>query len=101
MNNIDDLNCKNNLDNQKNEDNNYEKPNLENKIKLLETIKSKIEKLSKEHHIEIYKIIKKSDIIKFNECNGKTHINLSYLEDKYVDEINIYLQQLDMANNIV
>jgi tRNA (Thr-GGU) A37 N-methylase len=63
-------------------------------LRLLEKIKNAIENLEKKEHIELLKIFKKSQKIALNEYQGKTSINLSYLEKKFVDEIIIYLQSI-------
>jgi len=60
-----------------------------------EKIKTKIEELDKQKHIEIYKIFKKHNI-SLNENKSGTFINLSSINDKSVyDEVNKYLEHID------
>ena len=70
----------------------------------LEFIKSKIENMSKKHHIEILKILKTNSSIKINENKSGIFINLSFLPNETVDELYKYIdyisKQEDSLNNI-
>jgi hypothetical protein len=70
----------------------------------LEFIKSKIENMSKKHHIEILKILKTNSAIKINENKSGIFINLSFLPNETIDELYKYIdyisKQEDSLNNI-
>jgi len=70
----------------------------------LEFIKSKIENMSKKHHIEILKILKTKSSIKINENKSGIFINLSFLPNEIIDELYKYIdyisKQEDSLNNI-
>ena len=75
-----------------------------NSVINLEFIKSKIENMSKKHHIEILKILKTKSSIKINENKSGIFINLSFLPNETVDELYKYIdyiaKQEDSLNNI-
>jgi hypothetical protein len=58
---------------------------------LLDALRVKIESLEKHHHIEILKIIKKNAGIKLNENKNGIYINLSFVPQETVNEIQKYL----------
>jgi hypothetical protein len=60
----------------------------------LEQMKAKIEGMSKTHHIEILKILKKNSGIKLNENKSGVFINLSFLPNSVLDEIKEYLNYI-------
>lgn len=60
----------------------------------LEQMKAKIESMSKTHHIEILKILKKNSAIKLNENKSGVFINLSFLSNSVLDEIKEYLNYI-------
>ncbi len=70
----------------------------------LEFIKSKIENMSKKHHIEILKILKTNSAIKINENKSGIFINLSFLPNETIDQLYKYIdyisKQEDSLNNI-
>jgi len=70
----------------------------------LEIIKSKIENMSKKHHIEILKILKTNTSIKINENKSGIFINLSFLPNETINELYKYIdyisKQEDSLNNI-
>jgi hypothetical protein len=70
----------------------------------LEIIKSKIENMSKKHHIEILKILKTNSLIKINENKSGIYINLSFLPNETINELYKYIdyisKQEDSLNNI-
>ena len=60
-------------------------------IPKLESMKNMIESMSKNHHIEILKLIKKNPTVKLNENKSGVFINLTFLPESVVDEIYQYL----------
>ena len=60
-------------------------------IVKLENIKNKIEYMSKINQIEILKILKKNPNIKLNENKNGMYINLSFLPNETLEEMNYYL----------
>jgi len=57
----------------------------------LEKIKSSIESMSKDHHIEILKIMKKNQNVKINENKSGVYINLSFLPEETLEEVSNYI----------
>jgi len=64
-------------------------------VSMLESIKSKIEKMDKNHHIEILKILKKNQSITLNENKSGVYVNLSFLPESILTEMNEYIQYID------
>lgn len=60
----------------------------------LEQMKSKIENMNKNHHIEILKILKNNPHIKLNENKSGVFINLSFLPSNTLNEITEYLNYI-------
>jgi hypothetical protein len=56
----------------------------------LEQMKSRIENMNKQHHIEILKILKKNPNVKLNENKSGVFVNLSFLQKSIIDEIASY-----------
>lgn len=67
----------------------------------LEEIKNKIEKMSKLHHIEILKILKKNNSIKLNENKSGVFVNLSFLPKKTIEEIVEYINYIVIQENSI
>jgi hypothetical protein len=63
-------------------------------IANLENIKKKIESMSKNNQIEILKILKRNSSIKLNENKNGVYINLSFLPNETLEEINYYLNYI-------
>ena len=63
----------------------------EDKTQELENMKTKIESLSKTHHIEILKILKKNSKVIINENKNGVFINISFLPEEVLDDIRYYL----------
>lgn len=61
----------------------------------LENLKNTIEMMSKIHHIEILKIMKKYPSVKINENKNGVYINLSFLPDETIIEINEYVNYIN------
>jgi hypothetical protein len=62
----------------------------------LEILKTKIEKMSKNHHIEILKILKKNANVKLNENKSGVYVNLSFLPKDSITEIENYLNYIEL-----
>ena len=67
------------------------KCNIMEKVQELETIKTKIETLSKNYQIEILKIMKNNNGVIINENKNGVFINLSFLPEKVLEDIREYL----------
>ena len=57
----------------------------------LTSMKDKIERMSKNNQIEILKILKKYQGIKLNENKSGVFVNLSFLSNEILDEIDKYV----------
>lgn len=57
----------------------------------LENIKNKIESMSKNHQIEILKILKRIPTVKINENKSGVFVNLTFLPEDVLIEIKDYL----------
>jgi hypothetical protein len=60
-----------------------------------EIIKKKVEALTKPQHVEILKIIVKNTENKVNENRNGSYINMSYLSESTIDEIETYLKYVE------
>ena len=65
----------------------------------LEKLKNTIESMSKMHHIEIIKILKKNQNVKLNENKNGVYINLSFLPDEIINEISDYVNYINDQEN--
>jgi hypothetical protein len=70
--------------------------NVEEKIKL----RDEIEKLDKNNHLEIFKILKKHNI-SFSENKNGSFINLNFVNDFILSEIKEYILYLKKQENII
>jgi len=64
------------------------------KIIKLEKLKDAIEKLDKTNHLEVLKLLKKHTQVVLNENKSGTYINLTYLSDDIVDELDNYMKYI-------
>jgi len=64
-------------------------------------MKTKIEGMSKEQHIEILKIIKSESAIAINENKSGVFINLSYIETEVLDQIKKYIEYVSDQENML
>jgi predicted ATP-binding protein involved in virulence len=62
---------------------------------VLEELKSKIEQLNKQHHIEILKILKRNNTVTLNENKSGVYVNLSLLPDQSIADIYNYVQYIE------
>ena len=65
----------------------------------LNDLKGKIESLSKEHQIEILRILKKSPEITLNENNNGIFINLSSLTQEHIKSLYTYLSYIKIQKD--
>jgi len=70
-------------------------------LMLLENIKTKIENMTKPHHIEILRILKNNSSIKINENKNGIFVNLSFLPKNTIDEIAKYIEYIDAQENSI
>ena len=64
---------------------------MDNTIEL-EKIKTRLEKLSKDHQLEILKIFNTSSGVKLNENKSGVYINLSFLPKEIISKLQNYLE---------
>ena len=57
--------------------------------------------MSKTHHIEILKILKRFPNVKLNENKSGVFINLMFLPEETVEEMNKYLQYIDAQESTI
>uniref|UniRef100_A0A6C0KI20 NET domain-containing protein n=1 Tax=viral metagenome TaxID=1070528 RepID=A0A6C0KI20_9ZZZZ len=63
---------------------------------MLEQLKMRIEKMDKAHHIEILKILKQNSSITLNENKSGVYVNLSFLSETDIQNIQNYIQYIDV-----
>jgi hypothetical protein len=64
--------------------------------KELESIKTSIEnKMNKQQHLEILKILKDNTTVKLNENRNGVYINLSFLSDGSIEELRNYVSYIE------
>lgn len=59
----------------------------------LETIKTQIEKMNKNQHIEVLKILIEKNV-KINENKNGVYINISFLTEDIIEELESYIQYI-------
>jgi hypothetical protein len=69
---------------------------MERPVVSLEILKNKIESMEKQHHIEVLRIMKKNVGVKLNENKSGVFVNLSFLPKETIDEIEAYVNYIDM-----
>jgi hypothetical protein len=70
-------------------------------IKQLEHIKNKIEGMTKNHQLEILKILRNNPTVKLNENKSGVYINLSFLPKDTMEELLYYLNYIhDQENSL-
>lgn len=65
----------------------------------LEKLKNTIEGMSKTHHIEILKILKKNQNVKLNENKNGVYINITFLPEEIINEISNYVNYIKDQEN--
>jgi len=71
----------------------------DNNIIELENLKSEIEKLSKEHHVSILKILKKETSITLNENKNGTFLNLTEVPSETLESLLKYCSYVKNQND--
>ena len=66
---------------------------MDNTIKL-EQLKTTIEKLSKEHQLEMLKILNTCPDVKLNENKSGVYVNLSFLPEMTIQKLLVYLDYI-------
>lgn len=61
----------------------------------LEDLKTKIEQLNKQHHIEILKILKKNNTVTLNENKSGVYVNISLLPQQSITDIFNYVNYIE------
>jgi hypothetical protein len=61
----------------------------------LEELKTKIESMSKNHHIEILKILKKNNAVTLNENKSGVYVNISFLPSQTIESIADYVKYIE------
>ena len=74
---------------------------MEPNIPFLESLKNRIEKLSKTEHIEILKIIKNNPSVKLNENKSGVYINLTFLPESILEQITQYLNYIQQQESML
>ena len=74
-------------------------PNID--IHELENIKNIIDKMDKNQHIEILKIINKDPAVKINENKSGIYINLSFLPENAMKEIKTYISYIQDQEKVL
>ena len=67
----------------------------------LEKIKTKIESMGKQHHIEILKILKTHNNVRLNENKSGIFINLSFLQKDVIEEIVKYIDYISSQEDSI
>ena len=75
--------------------------NLAYSITEIEALRRNIDVLSKTHHIAILKIIKKNPAIIVNENKSGVYINLSFLLDDTIQEIQKYVEHVKCQEELL
>lgn len=71
------------------------------KNEVLESLKSSIENMNKHHQIEILRIFSKH-LCKLNENKSGVFINLSYIDDNIIEELQKYISYTkDQEDNLI
>ena len=72
-----------------------EKQSLSYDKDVIESLKNRIEKMDKLHHIEILKILKKYNKIRLNENKSGVFVNMSFLPIEILEEIIKYIEYVN------
>ena len=78
-----------------------EQPHTNIDIPELENIKNIIDKMDKNQHIEILKIINKDPAVKINENKSGIYINLSFLPENVMKDIKTYISYIQDQEKVL
>ena len=67
----------------------------------LSALKDKIERMPKNNQIEVLKILKKSQTIKLNENKSGIFVNLSFLQNEILEEIDKYVNYVSDQETVI
>jgi hypothetical protein len=67
----------------------------------LSALKDKIERMPKNNQIEVLKILKKSQTIKLNENKSGIFVNLSFLSNEILEEIDKYVNYVSDQETVI
>ena len=71
------------------------------KVEKLNKLKNQIESLDKHHQVEILKILSKN-LCKLNENKSGVYVNMSFLDDKIIEEVEDYLRYMkEQEDNLI
>lgn len=71
------------------------------KVEKLNKLKNQIESLDKHHQVEILKILSRN-LCKLNENKSGVYVNMSFLDDKIIEEIQDYLRYMkEQEENLI
>ena len=71
------------------------------KVEKLNKLKNQIESLDKHHQVEILKILSRN-LCKLNENKSGVYVNMSFLDDKIIEEIEDYLRYMkEQEENLI
>lgn len=74
--------------------NNLSQEEILQKEQMLENMKTTIEGLTKNQHIEVLRILKKDSNIKINENRNGLYINMSYIPNETIEILSKYLDYI-------
>lgn len=70
-------------------------------VKMLSDMKTSVEKMTVQEHIEVLRIIKTNDNIKINENRNGVYINMSLLSPETITAIQTYITYLTERTQIL
>ena len=71
------------------------------KVEKLNKLKNQIETLDRHHQVEILKILSKN-LCKLNENKSGVYVNMTFLDDKIIEEIEDYLRYMkEQEENLI
>lgn len=65
---------------------------IKRKEETLEGIKAAIEKMSKEHHLDVLQLLKRYPQVTLNENRHGIYVNLSFVSDEVIRDLEQYIQ---------
>lgn len=67
----------------------------------LETMKTRIESMEKEHHVKILKLLHSDPNVKINENKSGCYVNLSFLPREITEKVQSYLDYVRDQENML